>query len=739
MPTMKARRRLFTALVILAITINLDGGAVPASVDTMVAYFQLEAWQTGLLGALVYIGIASGSINAAALLRRISPLQATRIALILNLGATFGFAMSVSPAMLLVFRFLIGFLQAVPMVYFPVWVDEFAPKASTTLWIALIQGGAPLGITFGYVLAGVLTQNAVLPDAVNGTTATHGEWSMSPWRVAFLVQCSALTCFAIGSFFVPPELYNTPDPADIDAIIEGEAAAEAAAAEAATAAAAESPSERSGRPGSPTGTSTPSLWSPAPSSRLSHMSDVMSHLVMDVSLSLNMAPQPTTATLTERREPFLARPFPSAMAAGADGRDRAWTTAGGPPALPPALASQASNERHSAPESPNARPRSLTDSQAGMYSSAAAASRGRADTGGSDGAIDLAARRSQRLSRSRIVSVVDGLRGRQVLDVVHERSEKERYSAASAASAVSATGTGTGGEQAEHGSGALSGEAKPGSAAVTAAVAPSPSDGLTAAERRRRSPLRVLCGTKVYIYMVIALACLYFVVTGIQFWVTSYLIVVLGARKADVVPAFGVTAITAPLLGVILGGKFVDFMGGSRGAHGIARTIKCCMIFGALAGTAAIGCSFVPRSSYGFPLAIALISFTLLFGGAIIPAATGVLMASVPTELRKDAIAVAQFTYQLLGYASAPLISALIMEVARAAGIEGGDALALGYRVVMFWSLLALFAIINAFFAARRSVKLLVTGTSSTADALDDKCAASEAASLEMVSASVEP
>ena len=95
---------------------------------------------------LVYQGIALGSLTVGPMLKHVSPRRATQASLILNTGATFAFGGAQSATMLLIFRFLIGFLQAVPAVYFPVWVDEFAPADSSTLWMAVIQAGAPLGI-----------------------------------------------------------------------------------------------------------------------------------------------------------------------------------------------------------------------------------------------------------------------------------------------------------------------------------------------------------------------------------------------------------------------------------------------------------------------------------------------------------------------------------------------------------------------------------------------------------------
>ena len=64
-----------------------------------------------------------------------------------------------------------------------------------------------------------------------------------------------------------------------------------------------------------------------------------------------------------------------------------------------------------------------------------------------------------------------------------------------------------------------------------------------------RSPRRCKSSVCVFAYTVLALCDLYFVVTGIHFWVISYyIIVVLGKTQAEVTPVFGVTSIVAPTL-----------------------------------------------------------------------------------------------------------------------------------------------------------------------------------------------
>lgn len=132
-------RRIFISLALLSIIINLDGGAVPAANLHIKRTFDLTITEEGLVGMLVYQGIALGCLTVGPLLRVVSPLRASQVTLVLNTAATFLFGSSQSTGTLLLFRILIGFLQAVPAVYFPVWVDEFAPADAATIWMAVIQ------------------------------------------------------------------------------------------------------------------------------------------------------------------------------------------------------------------------------------------------------------------------------------------------------------------------------------------------------------------------------------------------------------------------------------------------------------------------------------------------------------------------------------------------------------------------------------------------------------------------
>lgn len=42
------------------------------------------------------------------------------------------------------------------VIYFPVWVDLFAPKSLSTIWMTLLQVAVPLGVTIGYVMTAII-------------------------------------------------------------------------------------------------------------------------------------------------------------------------------------------------------------------------------------------------------------------------------------------------------------------------------------------------------------------------------------------------------------------------------------------------------------------------------------------------------------------------------------------------------------------------------------------------------
>lgn len=67
---------------------------------------------------------------------------------------------------------------------------------------------------------------------------------------------------------------------------------------------------------------------------------------------------------------------------------------------------------------------------------------------------------------------------------------------------------------------------------------------------------------KAFILLCISLTFLYFIITGIQFWVSDYLIIVLKAKKETVFITFAIVSITGPVLGIVIGGNVTTALGG---------------------------------------------------------------------------------------------------------------------------------------------------------------------------------
>ena len=60
----------------------------------------------------------------------------------------------------------------------------------------------------------------------------------------------------------------------------------------------------------------------------------------------------------------------------------------------------------------------------------------------------------------------------------------------------------------------------------------------------------------------IATSILFFVISGIQFWASDYMRLVLKMPEEIVFPAFSLITLTAPTLGVIVGGGMTHIFGG---------------------------------------------------------------------------------------------------------------------------------------------------------------------------------
>ena len=187
---------------------------------------------------------------------------------------------------------------------------------------------------------------------------------------------------------------------------------------------------------------------------------------------------------------------------------------------------------------------------------------------------------------------------------------------------------------------------------------------------------KMVLSNLLYITITLGMSSIYFIVTGIQFWITEYLIEILHTDPLMVNIIFSVISLTAPLSGVLFGGTLSDKYGGYKGKNK-TKALKMCVAFGLISFIFAFPMGFLFQIIY---LAVLLWTF-LFFGAAIIPIGTGIMISVVPKDCQATSSSISQLVFNLFGYFCSPMITGFIMD-----RFEDKDmGFIWGMRVVFWW------------------------------------------------------
>ena len=130
----------------------------------------------------------------------------------------------------------------------------------------------------------------------------------------------------------------------------------------------------------------------------------------------------------------------------------------------------------------------------------------------------------------------------------------------------------------------------------------------------------ILLKNKVYLFSALSMSCVFFVITVIQFWGSDYMKNVLLIDENSASISFIIVCITAPTLGVVLGGICTTLMGG----YEAKKSILLCTVCALLASLCSIPTIFANEGDlYGYVIPL---SFILIFGGMILPCMTGIFL-----------------------------------------------------------------------------------------------------------------
>ncbi|PHJ17754.1 major facilitator family protein [Cystoisospora suis] len=211
-------------ILIMAALCNIDHGALPAVVSDIQEQFKdMSYLHQTLLGSLVYMGVLAGTFFATVC----TPSSADDnigvkwllvASLLSSSAAAYGFACAKSLTFMGLTRFLMGFFQAIPVFYLPIWVEALAPEGRKTRWIIYSQLGGIAGSVIGYFLGGVFS-----PRYHDGARLFVLGSEIS-WRTPFLVQSLLLLpLVAFLIWLVPSKLIEIhslsfpPTPSDDNA------------------------------------------------------------------------------------------------------------------------------------------------------------------------------------------------------------------------------------------------------------------------------------------------------------------------------------------------------------------------------------------------------------------------------------------------------------------------------------------------------------------------------------------
>jgi MFS family permease len=206
---------------------------------------------------------------------------------------------------------------------------------------------------------------------------------------------------------------------------------------------------------------------------------------------------------------------------------------------------------------------------------------------------------------------------------------------------------------------------------------------------------RILSNT-LYITITLGMTSLYFIVTGIQFWITKYLIEILNTDPLIVNIIFSTISITAPLFGVLFGGTITDKYGGYKGRNE-SKALQMCVAFGLVSFVFAFPMGFLFQIIY---LSILLWTF-LFFGATMIPIGTGVMISSVPKDCQATSSSLSQLVFNLFGYFSAPMITGFIMDRFE----DEKKGFIWGMRVIFWWVVIALIFFIISYHVSYSNYK----------------------------------
>jgi MFS family permease len=686
---------LFKYLILAQVIIYLEAGAIPCLLDQLSVDLNMNATQQGALGGVVYFALSAASPLCAYLLQRYNPQHVLGASLICNNLATGLLAVlptnhAYSANLMIVGRALIGFTQAFPCIYTPLWVDEYAPREKVAGWMSYLQGSVPMGVMLGY-FAGTVS-NWFVPESFH---------LFQTWRWPFLVQFVAMCPLMFAVYFVPRK----------HLVIRSESARSGHRVPSVGSNSHESSSigSRTGPPSEENQsieTVDDILEAAAAAAAMETFEDSESD---EAAGTESMPLIPVTAVPMEELHK-IKRGNSRTMSGLTDPLNRSFlnyieeTVKLG--TAPPLSWSGPHHEQEdvmlaSASMFGGSTQRGIRqlhhNQQLSQLENESSVLRRSFRSSATEGSPEIKRTSLSTFHGDHVIPAHEN--GNLTITTPLEMSVTMIPSYPQMRSTS--------------GYGALD-------SAVSQAPSKSPTrsyldasiyeDDLydTCEEQGSFSDgLRALAAIPTYCFIVCGLTAVYFVVTGVQYWSTIFMIKSLHASKYLVNGLFVLVAGTGPVFGVFFGGWLIDRYGGYIGVEQRAQSLGICMVLGVTAFLIAAATTFFDD----IYITAAFLWLLLFFGGSILPACTGIFISVVPAQHRALASSFSVMVFNLVGYALSPYLTGLVMEWVLSqqgkpdtyfAYCDEACAYRVGFRFCLFWSVWSFVCIGAAWLFARK-------------------------------------
>lgn len=168
-----------------------------------------------------------------------------------------------------------------------------------------------------------------------------------------------------------------------------------------------------------------------------------------------------------------------------------------------------------------------------------------------------------------------------------------------------------------------------------------------------------LLSNPLYVSTQFAICSLYFVVTTVQYWASEFFIEVFQRSQGEVTVVFVAVSATAPIFGVLVGSTAVDLITAATDAERVVKVCQVCIKYGLVATAAGILAGLIGPSidephgtsnTVRFYSVVAFVWILLFFGGAMLPAVTGVSLESHAAQDRAGASSLSAFMANIFGF-----------------------------------------------------------------------------------------